>query len=132
MKLFRAVGQNFEAIGFSAPSQPNQICTFNGRNLFYIFAVAGMFIPLMGFLLFNATTAYEYSISFYLSIVMITMTTYCAVLIYKIGSIFELIGKYKKFTENRKRWIDYVFSHVNKIEIRFSHKFHSFQHRNKT
>lgn len=101
-KIFRAVQKYFKALGFYPPPQPNQTCEFNRKNVFYIFAVAGMLIPLMGFFLFKATSAYEYSVSFYMSIVMITMTTYCSVLIYKMGSIVKLIEKYEEFIKKRK------------------------------
>lgn len=102
IKLFRSVRKYFDALGFHAPPQPNQNCELNLKNGYYIFAVAGMFFPIASFFLFKATSAYEYSVSFYLSVVMVTMTVYCVVLIYKMGSIAILIEKYGEFVGKRK------------------------------
>lgn len=108
IKLFRSVQKYFEALGFHAPPQPNQNCKLNHKNGYYIFAVAGMFFPITAFLLFKATTAYEYSISFYLSVVMVTMTVYYVVLIYNMGSIIRLIENYEAFVGKRKLHLDFL------------------------
>lgn len=110
IKLFRSVQKYFEGLGFHAPSQPNQNCKLNHKNGYYIFAVAGMFFPITAFLLFKAKSAYEYSVSFYLSVVMVTMTVYCVVLIYKIGSIVKLIESYEDFVGKRKPQFNWIFS----------------------
>lgn len=103
IKLFRSVRKYFKTMGFYAPSEPNQICPVNRRNGLYIFATAGMFIPLSSFFLFRANSAYEYCNSFCVSIIMIDMTVHFMVFLHKIGSIENLIEAYQKFIEKRKR-----------------------------
>lgn len=107
IKLFYSIRENFQAIGFHAPPTPDQNCTFNGKNVFYIFSQVGMVVLTMGFLLFKATSAVEYTVCFYLSIAMTTIIVYCAVLFIQMGSIVMLIEKYKKFIENR----EFIFEH---------------------
>lgn len=102
IKLFCSVRKYFEGLGFHAPPELNQNCEINHVNGYYIFAVAGMFFPITAYLLFRATSAYEFSVSFYLSVVMVTMTVYCVVLIYRMGSIVVLIEKYEEFIGKRK------------------------------
>lgn len=102
IKLFRAVRKYFKAMGFYAPPSPIQNCELNRKNMFYTFAMAGMFILVTGFFLFKATTIYEYSMSFYMSIAMITVPAYCVIFIYKMGSIEMLIEKYEEFIGKRK------------------------------
>lgn len=36
IELFCAVQTYFKAMGFNAPPQPNQNCSFNRKNIFYI------------------------------------------------------------------------------------------------
>lgn len=102
LKLFRSVRKYFEALGFDAPPLPSQSCKVNRRNVFYMSTMTGIFFPVTGFLLFKATSAYEYSMSFYISIVMLGMTVYCTVFILKMGSIVMLIEKFEEFIGKRE------------------------------
>lgn len=61
-----------------------------------------MFIPVMGFLIMKARSYYDYSLSFYMTVVVLTMVVFVTVLIYKIGAIVMLIEKYEEFIKNRK------------------------------
>lgn len=105
LNLFCSVRKYFEALGFYAPPQPNQNCELNRKNLFYISSVTGLIFPVTGFLLFKATSAFEYSMCFYTCVTMLGMTVYCTVLIYKMGSIVKLIENYGEFIGKRKSLI---------------------------
>lgn len=102
VKLFRRVRKLFEAMGFYPPPPPNQKCEFNVENVFYIAKNTWMFIPLTGFLIYKAKSYYEYSLSFYMNVVVLTMAVFCAVMIYKMGSIVKLIESFEEFVKNRK------------------------------
>lgn len=102
IKLFSAIRIYFEVIGFYAPPQPNQNCELNRKNGFYIFTQAAMVVLVSGFLIFKATSAYEYAVCFYLSFAMANITLYCVLLFYKFGSIVELIEKNEEFIGKRK------------------------------
>lgn len=77
IKLFLSVRTYFETLEFYAN------CKFNRKNVCNSVIVTAMFIPVSGFMLFKATSTYEFSISFYMSMISIAMAVYCAVLISK-------------------------------------------------
>lgn len=103
IKLFGAVQRNFKALGIYAPSQPNQICSLNRKNGFYISAVAGMSISVAGYFFFEANSAYEYSVSFYMMITFIANAAYVTVFFHNMRSFLKLIKNYEEFIDKRKR-----------------------------
>lgn len=73
--------------------------------------VTAMFTPVSGFMLFKATSTYEFSISFYMSMISIAMAVYCAVLISKMGTLVKLIERFEEYIENRKAiWWFWTFT----------------------
>lgn len=90
-------------MGFFAPPQPNQRCEFNRQNVFYIVKNTWMFVPVTAFLFFEAKSYYEFSLSFYMIVVVFTMVVFCAVTTYKYGLIVMLVGKYEDFAKARKQ-----------------------------
>lgn len=102
IKLFLSVQKYFKAMGYYAPSQPEQICEFNRINGFYIFSVGGMLIPVLGFLFFKAESAYEYVNSFYIAITIIGMIFHFTAFLFNVGTVLNLIQKYQELTKKRK------------------------------
>lgn len=102
LKLFQAVQKYFEAMGFYAPSQPNQICPINRTNGFYIVAQVGMLISVSGFLIFKAKSAFESFNSIYVILTVLNMTIQFTVILHKMRSILNLIEEYQEFIEKRK------------------------------
>lgn len=102
VKLFYSFQEYIEAMGFFAPRHRNQRCKFNRQNVFYIVKNLWMFGPEVAFLAFEAETYYDYALSFYMTVVVLTMAVFCAVLIDKYGLIVTLIEKYERFVEHRK------------------------------
>lgn len=103
IKLFRAAQTYFDAMGLYVRPESSVSCQFNRKNGFYISAVAGVVIPVMGFLFVKAKTSYEYSISFYILITTVCMTVHFMVYVDKLGSIPILIENYQDFIGKRKR-----------------------------
>lgn len=104
IKLFQLDRQHFEALGFYAwPSLPsNQTCRLNRKNLYYIFIVAGMLIPVVGFGIFKAHSVYEYGITIYTIITLFVVIFYYGVLIFGMAKILNLIAHYEDFIAQRK------------------------------
>lgn len=102
VKLFRSVQEYIKAMGFSAPRHRNQRCKFNRQNVFYIVKNLWMFVPEVAYLAFEADTYYDYSLSFYMIVVVLTMAVFLAVITFKFGLIVKLIEQYEDFVENRK------------------------------
>lgn len=102
LKLFRAICKNLEAIGLYVPSSSNQSRTLNCKNVFYFSSQMGMVILVTGFLIFKATSAYEYSVSFYLSIALTITAIDYVILNNKTGSTVKMFGKNEKLIKNRE------------------------------
>lgn len=102
IKLFGASQNFFKTLGFYAPPQLNQSCTFNRRNGFYFSAEIGIFVPVTLFFFVEASSAYEYSDSFYMISVSIAMTIYFTEFFKNIGPLLKLVENYEKFIAKRK------------------------------
>lgn len=105
--LFCSVQKYFKAMGFYAPLQPNERCAINRENGFYTFATAGAIIPASGFLFFEAESAYEYSVTFYVSITMAMPTVAYIIFLYRMRSIINLIENFQVFIDKRKCGFDF-------------------------
>lgn len=104
LRLFTAVQTYLSVLGFHSSSQPNQICAFTRTNGYHTCTLAGMIIPSMGFFIFKAQSAYDYSSTFFISITMISGLIYLTVVFYKMNSIRNLIVQYQEIIEKRK-WL---------------------------
>lgn len=103
IQLFQLVQTYFAAMGYCvSPSRAHQQNPFNGRNLYYSFAVAFMIFPFVGFLIFKARSVYEYGITFYTAITLLEGATYYVIMLFEKVNISNLIEKQEKFIENRK------------------------------
>lgn len=114
IKLFHADQKYFRMMGFDAdPQQTNQTCKFNRRNLFFILTLAGMFVPIVGSVIFEENSVAEYSAACYELITIMALLTYFAVIFYHMGNIQTLIREFEKFIENRKL-ITFCYSNLKK------------------
>lgn len=102
LKLFRNTQSYFDGLGFYKPSQSNQSCKLNRINGFYMFVATVSIIPVLGFLIFQAKSAYDFSISFYILNTTLGNVVYYAVFFQKMGAIRHLIEKYEIFIAKRK------------------------------
>lgn len=112
IKLFIAVQRYLEAMGFYAPSQPNQICTFNRRNSFHFCVAGGACISAAGYFFFEADSTYEYSNSFYVIITLSSLIIDFTIFLYKRKAHLKLIENYREFIEKRKRWLNYMHRNI--------------------
>lgn len=103
IKLFQTTQNCFKAIGYYASSsQPSQNCRFNRTNLYYMFVLVFMLVPVLGFLIFRAQSVYEYGITFYTTITLLGVIIYYACIVCEMGKILKLIETYEEFIEKRK------------------------------
>lgn len=103
IRLFQTTQKCFKAVGFYAsPSQPNENCQFNWKNLYHLFAAVIMIVTVLGFLIFKAQTVYEYGITFYITISFSGLIIHYACIVCKMGKILKLIEVYEEFIERRK------------------------------
>lgn len=111
IKLFLVAQNYFEAMGFYAsPSQPNQICSLNRKNLYYILVPAIIGISIVAFMSSKAQSVYEYGISFFIIITIMTLIAYYMVILFKMGKLLNLVGQYEEFIEKRK-WFGIVLGY---------------------
>lgn len=66
--------------------------------------MAVLFIPVLGFLLFEAKSAYEYSVTFYIVVMLIALEVHFTVFFQKMNSLRSLIANYQEFIAKRKLW----------------------------
>lgn len=102
IKLFSALHKYFNEMGFHAPPQPNQACSFNAINLFYMIYVILMCIPIGGYFFFEASSGYEYANCFYVLITLLAMIVHFSVFYCKMGSFVALCENYAEFINKRK------------------------------
>lgn len=102
MKLFRRVQMYFRVFGFHAPSSANQNCKLSRKNWCVLFVYVGMFVSVSGYLIFKASTVYEYGISFLTSITLIHILADFVIIIWEIANISKIIEKYEDFITKRK------------------------------
>lgn len=109
-------------MGFYAPPQPNQMCELNCKNLFYILTQIVMLVPIAGFFIFKAESAYEYSTTAYMALTLASVILQLIIFLYKTESFRNLIGNYEQFIEKRERHFD-IF--LGRKEMRLQN-FHNF------
>lgn len=103
LKLFHAVQKYFNAMGFFAsPLQPNERCKFNWINLYFVLVLVIPVVPVLGFLIFKAQSAYEYGITFYAAITVILRISNHLTIINDLGKMLKLNKKYEEIIKNRK------------------------------
>lgn len=86
---------------FASPSQPNRRCELNSKNLYYVLVIAIMVIPELSFLILKARSVYEYGITIYVTITMIGMVMYYAIIGCQLGKMLKMIEKYEEIIEKR-------------------------------
>lgn len=121
IKLFQNVLEHFNAMGFHEPSQRTQMCELNRKNLFYILTLVGAFISTTGFLILEASSAYELANSSYVSFTVANVTVELFVVLYKLGSLLNLSESLQIFIKKRKRWFNF-FRHIlikNWVDLNF-------------
>lgn len=121
VELFYSARKYLKALGFYAPSEPNQKCALNRKNVFYMFALAGMIIPVMAFLIFEAETAFEYSDPVFQVNTFTTVFIYFVFLIFRLGKILSFIQSNEEFITKRKQF--QLFFSVSKLCGQFQLKF---------
>lgn len=102
IKLFHSVQKYFRVMGFYTIAEPNKTCEFNYRNLFFILTLAGMSIPISGYVIFKENSVAEISAACYELITITALLTYFSVIFFQMGNIQNLIERFETFIENRK------------------------------
>lgn len=72
------------------------------KNLLLSISTVQLFISSSAFFLFEAQTADEYGISFFVSLTILSMMANILSVAWNIDKILMLIGKYEKFLEKSK------------------------------
>lgn len=85
---------------YPPPADPWQL--FNTTNISILISMVNVIISSFWFFLFDATSADEYSKSFYTSVAMLEMVAFFAVNLFKMQNILQLIRKFEDFIEMRK------------------------------
>ena len=99
--LFNMVQKNFKTIGIY-PSQSRGICLCNSRYLFLVFSFIQMIFSSLAYLIFQADTADQYGISFYVTITILTQFFQFVIITQKMPKILNLIEDYKAFVLKSK------------------------------
>lgn len=106
VKLFQTVQNFYRTNGFHIlPTQSqhqSSMCPLNGKMFLLLFFPAQLFILSAAFFLFEAQTADENGLSFYMSISVLASTINVLNVVWKIDKILTLIDRYEEFID--KRW----------------------------
>lgn len=117
IKLFRIVQKIYKTIGLNIlPCQSQHHSNFNEKFFLLFIFPAQFFISSIGFFLFEAETADEYGLSFYVSISMLRIIIDILNIGLKMEKISTLIGKYEEFIDKSLFWICF---------LNFSSNFHN-------
>lgn len=71
----------------------------SAKSLFFRISTMLLFISTAAYFLFEAQTADECGLSFYVSITVMTVTVYTSKIAWKLNKIFKLIRNYEEFID---------------------------------
>lgn len=123
MGLFKSLRKRWQTMGIIPPS-PNQIHSFNQKNLFFLLSLTMITISTIAFLIFQAKTLIEYGSCMFLSFADLSSLADVLISIWRIPIIFKMIEMCERFIEISE-WETfsavilnfwYSFFHLNRIE----------------
>lgn len=96
MELFNTQRKFYETLGFAI--HPN--CRISAKYLIFLISSIQLFISTTAFFLFEARTAVEYGMSFYISITIVVSMVNISTIGWKMEEVLALIRNYEEFIEN--------------------------------
>lgn len=103
IKLFHTLQSFYKSLGLQI--RLSQSCRsqylLSAINLFLSISTVQLFLSTSAFFLFEAQTADEYGISFYISITVLSVIVDIGSVAWNINKILTLIGNYEKFLKKR-------------------------------
>lgn len=102
IKLFQFLRKCYQIIGIYPPETNQKNYPFNSKNIIFMIFFVQVLFSCSAFLLFNATSAYDYGLSFYMAATELLLLVYYPIIIFKMPDILTLIGNFEKFIEKSK------------------------------
>lgn len=99
VKLFNTYQKFYETLGFDIFESCCTKCLISAKSVFHLIASMQLFISTTAFFLFEAQTADEHGISFYISITILVTTVNISTVAWKMDEILMLIRNYEEFID---------------------------------
>lgn len=99
MPLFQSVRHFYEILGIH-PTQYNQSCTINWKNVLVLLSLGQLFFSTLAFCLFKAKSIKEHADSYFTCMTGLDCIIHFVVLAKKITKTLALIEQYNDFIEN--------------------------------
>lgn len=106
MKLFQSVQRFYGILGI-VPTQYNQRCSINWRNVLALLSLGQLFISTLAFCLFRAKSIKEYADSYFTCMTGLDCIIHFLVLANKIHKTSALIEHYDKLIEDGRFWMQW-------------------------
>lgn len=103
MKLFLTILEFYQIMGIFLPKSGEK-CSFNWKNVFFMYISTQSIVPITAFLLFQPSkTVYECGISIYVIISGLVFLLYFLIQMWQMSDILSAIETYEVFIEKSKQ-----------------------------